>query len=108
MLEEARAEAGLQSHVAALVGAQSPEAVCQGSLAESRGLALTTHVYDNVSSRDSVRLVLQICTWLVLPEEQATTSGLKPLTQLTEWSAALLGCLASGLVVASSGGWFSL
>ena len=43
MLEEAGAEAGLQSHVAALVGAQSPEAVCQGPLAESRGLALTTN-----------------------------------------------------------------
>ena len=42
VLEEAGAEGGLQSHVAGLVGAQPPEAVCQGSLAESRGLALTT------------------------------------------------------------------
>ena len=40
LMEESGAERGLQGRVAALVRAQLPEVVCQGPLAEPRGLTL--------------------------------------------------------------------
>ena len=42
------------------------------------------------------------------PVLAVTTSGCLPTTQLRLWSWALLGCLVSGLVVANTGGLFSL